>query len=472
MNLYSFEFDEIDPSIAFAPLANQPYSLFLDSADREHENARYSFIAAQPAETIESRNGIVTVTNLQQQTSYEADPFAVLKDRLAAHAFAEKPLPGLPPFQGGAAGLFGYDLARGIETIPDIAQADKDMPDIAIGIYDHVIAFDHHDGKSWILIHAQDETEAQRKRNIFVSKISSASPPPFLQREGDIKWRSNFSANEYKNQVKRVIEYIMAGDVFQVNLSQRFESDLPAKFDSFAHYLQLRKINPAPFAAYMNLGSIKIASASPERFLTVHEGTVETKPVKGTKPRLENAAADTEQLKSLRSSEKERAENIMIVDLLRNDLSKVCKPNSIHVKKLCAIESFTGIHHIVSTVTGALENKYGALDLLRACFPGGSITGAPKIRAMEIIEELEPSRRGIYCGCMGYAGFDGGMDMNILIRSLVYKGNKVSFNVGGGITADSTPESEYQETLDKAAGIFNSFEWQSSNSGKLKSRNA
>jgi para-aminobenzoate synthetase component 1 len=254
-----------------------------------------------------------------------------------------------------------------------------------------------------------------------------------------------------------VINHIRAGDIFQANLSQRFSAALPTGFDSFAHYQSLRAKNPAPFAAYLDLGAIRIASASPERFLSVRGGIAETRPIKGTVARDENPVRDNAARAALMMSEKDRAENVMIVDLLRNDLAKVCADDSVEVASLCEPESFAKVHHLVSTVTGRLRENFTSLDLLRACFPGGSITGAPKVRAMEIIAELERRRRGPYCGAIGYVGANGAMDMNIAIRTLVYEGRSVSFSVGGGITTASDPEAEYRETLAKAAAIFDSF---------------
>lgn len=272
-----------------------------------------------------------------------------------------------------------------------------------------------------------------------------------------LDWKSNFTAAEYKKAVTQTIEYIRTGDIFQANLSQRFDAELPKNFDAFAHYMLLRSINPAPFAGFMNFGELQISSASPERFLTVRGREVETRPIKGTRPRSPIPGVDRIYRNLLENSEKERAENTMIVDLMRNDLSKVCEPGSIDVARLCNIESFATVHHLVSTVRGVLGHGRKATDLLRACFPGGSITGAPKIRAMEIIEEMEQTRRGPYCGSMGYIGFNGAMDSNILIRTLVYEGQNVSLQAGGGIVADSVPQNEYQETLDKAEAMLRSF---------------
>ncbi|MCC7305281.1 MAG: aminodeoxychorismate synthase component I [Alphaproteobacteria bacterium] len=456
MKLYSFELPGTEACAVFASFAAQPYALFLDSADRAHPDARYSFILFHPLETIEAKDGKITITNPRQQTSFTGDPFKIVEERLQDHSFSKELTEGLPPFQGGAAGMFGYELARGIERLPEHGQHNPDMPDMAVGIYDKIIAFDHGQEKAWIIVQAEGDAEAEKKY-AYTAGLMKDTEEAFVPGE-PVEWRSNFTRESYKDAVARVIEYIYEGDIFQANLAQKFEADLPEGFDPYTHYMNLRAVNPAPFAAYMNLGNIKIASASPERFLQVRQEKVVTKPIKGTKPRGTNPAEDSKYRAELERSEKDKAENTMIVDLLRNDLSKTCEKESVNVEKLCAIESFASVHHMVSTISAALKAEHSALDLLRACFPGGSITGAPKVRAMEIISAMENTRRGPYCGALGYIGADGGMDMNILIRTLAYEGNTVSFHAGGGITAESNPGAEYQETLDKAERIFRSFD--------------
>lgn len=439
---------------AFSALQTQPYSLWLDSADASHPQARYSYIVSHPVEMIEAKDGRVTVTNSGQQTVLRCDPFDMLNERLAAWKSEAETVEGLPPFQGGLAGFFGYDLARAIENLPSTARLNPHMPDMAIGIYDRVIAFDHQKNKAWLIIHAENKNEAERKRTVLLHilkhKKTEAKENPVLN------WSPAELAESYKAKITRVIDYITAGDIFQANLSQRFEAVLPPSFDRFSHYLTMRQVNPAPFAAYMNLGGIVISSASPEQFLSVQDNMVTTRPIKGTRPRGRDKKEDEKNREELARSVKDRAENIMIVDLLRSDLSKVCKASSIQLTELCKLESFAGVHHLVSTVEGKLLKT--PIDLVRACFPGGSITGAPKIRAMEVIEELETARRGPYCGAMAWIGFNGEMDSSILIRTLVYQGNKVTLQVGGGITAGSNAEDEYRETLAKAEKIFRSFD--------------
>ena len=441
---------------AFLAVKHMPYSLLLDSADQNHPNSRYSFAMCYPIETVEAKNGKITVTNWEEKISFEGDPFAVLQSRIATWVSETIRTPNMPPFQGGAAGLFGYDLGRTLENLPEIAKDNSKTPDMAIGIYDQVLAHDHVLKKTYLFTHANNERDAHKKSDFLIDLFTQEYDKPDYTAQ-DLDWASNFEKNDYQEQVQKIIDYIHAGDIFQANMTQRFDAELPEEFDPFIHYLHMRDVNPAPFATYMNLGNIKISSASPERFLTARDGHVETRPIKGTRPHVADPQKDQAYKKDLQNSAKDRAENTMIVDLLRNDLSRVCDAHSIDVTGLCDLETFTSVHHLVSTVRGRLRKDQTAVDLLRACFPGGSITGAPKIRAMEIIEELEPTRRSAYCGSMGYIGFDGTMDTNILIRTLTYEDNKVSLQVGGGIVADSDPAAEYQETLDKADAILKSF---------------
>ena len=447
----------IDYLKAFLAVKHLPYSLLLDSSDNNHAKSRYSFVMCQPIETICVKDGDITVTNWEQNLTFTGDPFAVLQSRMESWVKDTTHIPNMPPFQGGIAGMFGYDIGRYLEEIPQLAQKNTDIPDMTVGIYDQVLAHDALLRKTYIFTHARNESEATKKCDFLIEQFSQEYDVPEYT-STPLNWTANFNRENYIKQVQKVIDYIHNGDVFQANLAQRFDTDLPDNFDPFIHYLHMRTVNPAPFSAYMNIGDIKISSSSPERFVTLKDRQVETCPIKGTRPRANNREEDRANRLSLQSSEKDNAENTMIVDLMRNDLSRVCEAYSIKVTDLCKLETFTKVHHLVSTIKGKLEGNKTAIDLLRACFPGGSITGAPKIRAMEIIEELEPSRRGAYCGSIGYIGFDGTMDTNILIRTLTYDNYQLSLQVGGGIVADSNPEDEYQETLDKAEAILQSFE--------------
>ncbi|PCK00464.1 MAG: aminodeoxychorismate synthase, component I [Zetaproteobacteria bacterium] len=446
----------IDYLKAFLAVKHIPYSLLLDSADPNHKDSRYSFVMCNPIETIHVKDKQITVTNWEQKLSFTGDPFDIIQSRMASWIKNAERIPNMPPFQGGAAGLFGYDLGRYLEDLPETAENNAKTPDMAIGIYDQVLAHDGLLNKTYIFTHARNKDEAHKKCNFLIDLFSQDYETPQYQPH-NLDWKANFDPKNYMEQVETVIDYIHKGDIFQANLAQRFDADLPPDFDPFIHYLHMREVNPAPFSTYMNIGDIKISSSSPERFITIRDRHVETRPIKGTRPRANDTKKDRAYKQELLASAKDNAENTMIVDLLRNDLSRICEAQSINVSELCKLESFASVHHLVSTIHGKLADNKNAVDLMRACFPGGSITGAPKIRAMEIIESLEPTRRAAYCGSIGYIGFDDTMDTNILIRTLTYEDNHVSLQVGGGIVADSNPKDEYQETLDKAEAIFKSF---------------
>jgi para-aminobenzoate synthetase component 1 len=439
-------------------LAHLPRLLFLDSADHYPGLANYSFVTADPFDWLATRG-------LQS-----GDPFASLKSRLQALPPLES-LPGLPPFQGGAAGLFGYDLCHHIERLPRPRIDEFKTADVAVGLYDWVIAFDHIKERAWIISTGLPEADPIRRRsraarrldevrNALARTTRGARSIPSCKIEPHIRFPlsklrglvSNFDRAGYLDVVRRAVEYIHAGDCFQVNLSQRLL--YPAMDGPLQVYRRLRERNPAPFAAFFDVGDFVIASASPERFLKVENREVETRPIKGTRPRGDNAESDSQKAAELVSSAKDRAENVMIIDLLRNDLGRVCEYGSVKVTAVCALESYRSVHHLVSEVRGRLRPESGPLDLLRAAFPGGSVTGAPKVRAMEIIAELEPTARGPYCGSLGYIGFDGSMDTNILIRTFTIGKGWMQFPVGGGIVADSTPDDEYAETLHKAEGLI------------------
>jgi para-aminobenzoate synthetase component 1 len=438
-------------------LSHLPHLLMLDSAEADSENGRYSFVAADPFEWL-----------CTWQTP--SDPLRDLADRLSRLPVLPT-IAGLPPFQGGAAGLFGYDLCHWIERLPRPRFDEFQTPDMAVGIYDCVVAFDHRSGNSWLISTGLPETSRNRRRDRAAARLAfvraalrrAPSVPPAATGPtlspsvrhplaGLPGLESNFDRPGYLAAVRRALDYVHAGDCFQVNLSQRLLC--PAALTPLDLYARLREQNPAPFAAYFDMGEFAIASASPELFLRVRTGVVETRPIKGTRPRGATEIEDRRFADELLASAKDRAENIMIVDLLRNDLGRVCDYGSVRVSALCALESYRSVHHLVSAVRGRLRPGCGAIDLLRACFPGGSVTGAPKVRAMEIIAELEPTARGPYCGSLGYIGFDGSMDTSILIRTFTIGRGWVQFPVGGGIVADSSPQEEYAETMHKAEGLL------------------
>lgn len=445
---------------AFSAFADDPYSVFLDSADTGHINARYSYIAADPLAVLTfEHNQLICITGNARDILPTQNPFDAAQNMLQQSGFCTKTLPDLPPFQGGLIGLMGYDLARSLEDIGDQAAAVTDFPDMAVGLYPQVLAFDHDSDQAYFITQAADKNQAASLQDQWLDRINNR-PASASADYAPPTWRSSVSADDFQQQVRAIQDYILQGDVFQVNLSYTLSAQRPANLPPYAHYQALRTASPAPFACYMNLGHNRaLSSASPERFLRcAPDGQVETKPIKGTAPRYpDNAARDQDAQNTLRASDKDRAENIMITDLLRNDLSKSCVADSIDVPQLCAVESFSHVHHLVTTITAQRRNDAPPMDVLRHAFPGGSITGAPKIRAMQIIDTLETDRRHAYCGSMVMVGANGMMDSNILIRSLLWDADTVRFNVGGGITTLSDPAQEYQETRDKAAGILSSF---------------
>jgi para-aminobenzoate synthetase component 1 len=450
------EIDYADPVGLFAPLAGDRHAALLDSAVSGGPRGRYSFIAAEPFRSLASKDGVIAIDGERSL----GNPFDVLRRELSACAL--EAVPELPPLQGGVVGYFGYELSQHLERVPFARADDMEFPDLALAFYDVIVAFDHDERRAWILSsglpasHPAARWHRARKRLDAVSERLFASsraamPPEIIGHSVPV---SNFSKAEYEAAVQRVVDYILAGDIFQANLSQRFTASLADGMTAFDLYRRLRDLNPAPFAAFLKFEDVQIASASPERFLSLRGNRVETCPIKGTRPRGRSPAEDRSLADELLGSEKDRAENVMIVDLLRNDLSRVCRDGSVEVPSLCRLESFATVHHLVSTVVGEMQPGMTAVDLLVACFPGGSITGAPKIRAMEIIAELEPARRGPYCGGIGYIGFDGNMDTSIAIRTYAVKDGIVTFQAGGGIVADSVPATEYVETLAKARALI------------------
>jgi len=467
-------------------LARYPYRLLLDSAARGATLGRYSFLAADPAVVVRSKGPATECLTLHDGASRRLDVDALTAVRELTAGHQTSPIDGLPPFQCGAAGYIGYDWGATLERLPAPRYDDLGILDVVLGIYDWVVAWDHAAGRAWIMASGFPELGAARRQRaearlasvrqalaepqpqpvtppaehgVFAAQLGSRSPaaPSFPMPDVDsaerIGLRSSFTRTAYREAVSRVREYILAGDIFQANISQRLEA--PLADTPWRLYRRLRTLNPAPFAAYLDFDGIIVASASPERFLKLDETRrVETRPIKGTRPRGVGPEHDFALGVALTESTKDRAENLMIVDLLRNDLSRVCAPGTVRVPELFGLEHHATVHHLVSTVTGELAGDADLYDLLRATFPGGSITGAPKIRAMEIISEIEPSRRGVYCGAIGYLSSTGALDTSIAIRTYLALGNRVYFSVGGGIVADSDPDDEYRETLHKARALI------------------
>lgn len=427
-----------DAFAALALFAEDPVAAFLDSSD----GTGCSYIAVDPIRVIVAEAQGVTVDGL----SVAGDPFTVLARELAGRC--RPVLPGLPPFQGGAVGFLGYDLGRHLERLPPPWPDDLGLPDMVIGIYETVLAFEHDARRAFVF--APDPARAEA----LAARLRDTPPPS--GKAPTATWLAEVSRAGHEAKVRHVIGAIEAGDVFQVNVAQRFRAELPPGAELPALYRRLRSLSPAPFGAWLGCGGgMRLLSASPERFLRLWpDGRIETRPIKGTRPRGSTPEEDQAQAQALETSVKDRAENLMIVDLLRNDLSKVSAIGSVRVSALCQRETFAHVHHLVSVVEGRLRAGLTAVDLLRATFPGGSVTGAPKIRAMEIIHDMEPWRRGPYCGALAWIGFDGAMDSSIVIRTLIVSGRQVVAHAGGGIVSDSLPAAEYDETMVKAAALL------------------
>lgn len=429
-----------DTLALFTPFSREPWALLLDSSASIHPNSRYDILLRQPLQQLSA-----SVEELRQQG---LDPFAELQQQLAAQADykGEHEL----PFTGGAAGYFAYDLGRLLESIDSAdagsATSDINLPDIALGFYQHAVIIDHQEQRSFVLAPA-DQLE----------HYEAFWKPPHALGQFDFSlcsaWQSNMTKPAYLAKINHIHQHLRAGNCYQINLAQRFSASYQG--DEWLAYKALRQANRAPFSSFMRLPDGAILSLSPERFLQTDAfGAVQTKPIKGTRPRSDDPQTDTLQRQQLAASAKDQAENLMIVDLLRNDLSRTCLPGSVKVPALFAIESFNAVHHLVSTVVGQLATPQQSIELLRAAFPGGSITGAPKISAMRIIDSLEPHRRSVYCGSIGYINKDGSSDTNIAIRTLVAAKGHLYCWAGGGIVMDSVAEDEYQETFDKVQRIL------------------
>ncbi|RXJ72412.1 aminodeoxychorismate synthase component I [Veronia nyctiphanis] len=428
----------------FSNIAHLPWSMLLHSAADNHPENRFDILVADPLATITHTDGQNLIAYADGQTETNSDdPFSVLNDvqsTLLPNISAVSPW----PFLGGALGYFGYDLGRQVESLPEIAERDITLPDMAVGIYDWALIADHQEEQLVII-----QPTAQDRLKWLDSQSPSYSGQFVLKRE----WQANMTLSSYTEKFEQVQRYLRSGDCYQINLAQRF--DAPYEGDEWVAYQKLANSNGAPFSGFLRLtDGTAVLSVSPERFLALDDGIIETKPIKGTRPRHKDPEADKSAATCLQNAEKDRAENLMIVDLLRNDIGRVAAPGSVSVPDLFYIESFPAVHHLVSTVTGKLADDKHGLDLLRACFPGGSITGAPKVRAMEIIEELEPHRRSVYCGSIGYYSRCGRMDTSITIRTLVCQNQHIYAWAGGGVVADSKAKEEYQETLDKVSRIL------------------
>ena len=452
------EIAPIAPTDALRALKGLPYLAFLDSGSNTSELARWSFIAADPFARFEIRNGQA----IWEGETLEGDAFTLFKDKVSGYTL--EPLKDGPPLTSGAIGFLAYELGSHFESIPSMPKSRENEAELAFGFYDVVFAHDALTKKSFLISSGFPELDERRRLNraeerikLFEDKLTT--PPRALKNNPPVKdWHSNFTKANFETAISEVIEAILRGDIFQANLSHCFTAKRPEAYDPLAFYLALRDLSPAPFGAYIESRNATYTSNSPERFLKLERnGQIEARPIKGTARRSSDATEDRALAHALLESEKDRAENTMIVDLLRNDLSRVAKTGSVRVPILCGLETYANVHHLVSVIEATLKPERDLFDLIRATFPGGSITGAPKIKAMDIIATQEKTPRGVYCGAMGYICFDGTMDFNIAIRTATFTKDEIRFSAGGGITALSDPESEYHETLVKAERLFKAF---------------
>ena len=431
----------------FSALNTSPWAMLLHSGYADHPHSRFDILVADPVTTLVTHGARTTVTQNNEQSVSEDDPLNLLQQALDRMNL--RPQPDLDyPFQGGALGLFGYDLGRRFETLPTRAAADIDVADMAAGLYDWALIVDHQRQKLSLLCHGDAAA-----RLAWLEQQQAVFSAPFTLTTA---WQTNMTRDEYGEKFSRVQAYLQSGDCYQVNLAQRFEAGYQG--DEWQAFTRLNKANRAPFSAFLRLDDAAILSLSPERFIQLEDGNIQTRPIKGTLPRLEDPQQDALQAQKLAASEKDRAENLMIVDLMRNDIGRVAVPGSVRVPELFVVEPFPAVHHLVSTITARLTPQLDACALLKAAFPGGSITGAPKVRAMEIIDELEPHRRNAWCGSIGYLSLCGNMDTSITIRTLTARNGRLYCSAGGGIVADSLPDAEYQETFDKVNRILRQLE--------------
>lgn len=433
----------------FGAFQKEPYCFILDSSLQNSRLGRYSFMGSNPFLVLKSKNKDITLWEEGKTNQLQGDPFEVLKEQL--RRFKHTQLQELP-FTGGAVGYFGYDMCHHIEKLPRKAVDDVDIPDCCFGFYDSLLAVDHAENTVYAIALGIQEDPEKQLAKLFLKINEPIEVQEPIQCGNSSEITSNLSKEEHMKAVQHVRDYIRSGDIYQANLTQRFQcytEEAPISL-----YSRLRRLNPAPFACFMDYGGGQLLSSSPERFVKIKDRQIETRPIKGTRPRGKTQAEDEANKAELLASEKDQSELLMIVDLERNDLGRVSKTGTVKVPELFYLEEYATVHHLVSTVMGEMQDGLEEIDVIKAAFPGGSITGAPKIRAMEVIDELEPTQRNIYTGSIGYIDFNGSTDLNIAIRTMVMKGQKVYFQAGGGIVWDSDPEMEYEETLHKARAMF------------------
>lgn len=446
---------DLDAGALFKKFKNDKYPIFLESQKDPEKLGRYSFIMSEPFLVLKSKGESIEVLENDIKTTVSGDPFDILQEYLDKYKTKTKsPI----PFTGGAAGYLSYDLCHHVEDLPVNVVDDVNIPDLFLGFYDGILAVDHLENKKYLIAHSfrEDASHIIKKLELKIDKKIEETEDIII-RELDIDFHSNMDEEYYHNSIGRVKDYISSGDIYQINFTQRFECLLNKS--PYTLYERLRETNPAPFATYMNFGDGEIVCSSPERFIQVKDGFIETRPIKGTIARGGTPEEDKRNRESLENSEKDRSELLMIVDLERNDIGKISEAGSVEVTELFHIEEYSTVFQQVATVSGKIKQEITTKDILKATFPGGSITGAPKIRAMEIIDELEQTSRNIYTGSIGYIGFDGNIDLNIVIRTVLCKEGRAYFQVGGGIVWDSHSESEYQESLLKGKALKEALSW-------------
>jgi len=448
----------------FYLIKEDAFPFWLDSSLTGVHGGRWSFMGSNPSLVFKSVGNEITINQADRTERIEGDPLEELAKILKENRI-KRPETGIP-FLGGGVGYLSYDLARAFDPLPSLTTNDLNVPDIYMAFYDSIIAIDLLDNRTYHIQSGTIQTRKEGKQDIIDklnrlenlrTPIKSLQDDPWQEQKlGATEVKSLFSKEQFCTAVEAIRSHIVDGNIYQANLTQRF--DLPLKMEPFQLYRRLRALNPAPFSAYIECGDdLRILSSSPERFLQLSGTLVESRPIKGTRPRGGNPEEDRLLGSQLLVSQKDQSELVMIVDLERNDLGKVCSFGTVTVPELIALEQYATVYHLVSTIQGELRDENTITELLRATFPSGSITGAPKLRAMEIIEELEPVRRGIYTGSIGYIGYDGNADFNVAIRTLINRDKQIHLQVGGGIVYDSDPELEYQETLHKAKALFESL---------------
>jgi len=446
---------ETDLSNIKHQMAQLDWGVLLESASPNHMDSCWSIYSAEPIATVQTCGAITEVDAFGKKSTDRTDPFAIIES-LRIRIYSNE-TSNILPFTGGALGYIGYELGYQLETIKNSdSPQGLDLPDLAIGFYDWALLVNRQSNKQFVVVNNTNDNASstaallEKRSQWLMQQTQDPIKQPRFKLTSD--WLSNLDKQTYHDKFKQIQDYILSGDCYQINLTQRFQAHYQG--NEYQAYLALLKTNTPPFAAFLRLPNQAILSLSPERFIKLQDGIVESKPIKGTRPRYQDDTADQRSQEALTNSLKDRAENLMIVDLLRNDIGRVCKPGTVKVPKLFAIESFPAVHHLVSTVTGELAAEFSSEILLKYCFPGGSITGAPKIRAMEIIAQLEPNKRQVYCGSIGYISHNGELDMNISIRTLVCHRGNIYCWAGGGLVADSDPDQEYQECFDKVSKIL------------------